>query len=540
MASSTDIAVASLTIESIGSADLEVVSVLVEGAGFSTASSFPMKLDPGNAAAVYIEYTGVSDADTGTATVISNDPDSGEIVVPLSGTFAGPQLLIEPEALNFETQLMDCDDTEHFTLTNIGTETLTLDEVLLEDDSGAFSLVELPQQWSLEPLASQTVEIGFSPGSSGDFVSIMHVRSNDPRGAQEADVVGFGDALGQCAALELSFIVEYEKADIAFLLDTTTSMGAMAGAIASEFGDIATTLNGEISDVTFGVGIFKDYSFGGTSADYPFLLLNQQTSSVSQVQSALSGISLSGGYYDLEEATMEAIYQATTGNGYDQDCDGVYDTYADVLPFHATSTDAFEGAANATYNAAIPGTGDLGGMGFRDNVLPVIILGTDAPLRDPDSGSLSPGGCSQDAGKSDARAGLNALGAGLIGVGVNGAGSYITSAGIADVVVDWNPNDDSFQDTVVDAVLELIGEAVFDEVWLDVTSDAYTMVDAIEPDRWSNVTSGTAVDFTVTANSALLAEASADTYPVTLELHGSIGAQEWLLDTTIINVLIPE
>ena len=38
-----------------------------------------------------------------------------------------------------------------------------------------------------------------------------------------------------------------------------------------------------------------------------------------------------------------------------------------------------------------------GGVGFRDEALKIIVYGTDAPMRDPDSGYPSPGGCPHDA-----------------------------------------------------------------------------------------------------------------------------------------------
>ena len=66
------------------------------------------------------------------------------------------------------------------------------------------------------------------------------------------------------------------------------------------------------------------------------------------------------------------------------------------------------------------------------------------------------------------------------------------------------------------------------------------MVDSVDPNRWTDVPSGTQVDFTVTVNSALVSEDSENTYPVILELYARIDDSSWLLDTHIVNVLIPE
>ena len=36
---------------------------------------------------------------------------------------------------------------------------------------------------------------------------------------------------------------------------------------------------------------------------------------------------------------MEALYQSLTGAGYDQNCDGVYDSTTDILPFLSSASD---------------------------------------------------------------------------------------------------------------------------------------------------------------------------------------------------------
>ena len=529
-----------ITIENQGNANLDVVMMLVEGDGFTSFNSFPMQLPPETSVEVYISYASTSTSDIGSATIISNDPDSQEIVVPLYGGYSGPKLLIEPEALNFEERMLECYASERFTLTNIGGETLVLSDFIMDDESGYFEISELPDKWELEPQRSTEVEVSFVPMTDGGFTTALQVVSNDPDGDQLADVVGFGEEQGRCENLELSFLVEYEIADITFLLDTTGSMGSLATAMAADFGGIAKELNNEIEDITFGVATYRDYNFSsfGGQGDLPFQLETQQTSDLSRVQNALNTITAGGGG-DGEESAMEAIYQATTGKGYDQGCDGFYDTDTDVPPFDRSSDDAFGGSESGTYSSGVEGTGELGGMGFRKDVLPVLILGTDAPLRDPDNGYPGPGGCLQDAGKDEASAGLASLDARLIGVGVGGATAYFNTAGIADSVVNWSSGNNNFQETVVDAVIELIGDVVFDEVWLDVVSDQYNMVDSVEPNRWKNVPSGTQVDFTVVVNSALVTEASEETYPVSLELYASIADSQWLLDTTTVNVLIP-
>ena len=184
-------------IENQGNANLDVVMMLIEGDGFTSVNSFPMQLAPSASAEVYVNYTALTTSDVGTATIVSNDPDSTEIAVPLYGGYVGPKLLIEPEALSFDEQMLECYSSERFTLTNIGSETLNLHDVSLEDESGYFEITEPPTSWELEPARWTEVEVSFVPLSDGGFTSAMHVDSNDPDGEQVATVVRGGERVGR-------------------------------------------------------------------------------------------------------------------------------------------------------------------------------------------------------------------------------------------------------------------------------------------------------------------------------------------------------
>ena len=50
------------------------------------------------------------------------------------------------------------------------------------------------------------------------------------------------------------------------------------------------------------------------------------------MQSSLSSLSVKEGY-DAPESSMEALYQAAAGLGYDQNCNNSYDGTTDVRPF---------------------------------------------------------------------------------------------------------------------------------------------------------------------------------------------------------------
>ncbi len=159
-----------------------------------------------------------------------------------------------------------------------------------------------------------------------------------------------------------------------------------------------------VPDLNVGFATYEDYVFGtgGSAAagDLPFRLDHQLSRSRSSVQTAIAAAAVHGGGDSIESA-YEALYQAITGQGYDMNCDGVLDPATDVAPFTASTSDAFGGVVDGAYDASVVGTGDQGGMGFRDDALRAILLVTGSDVRAPGDGDPTPGGCSLDAGADD-------------------------------------------------------------------------------------------------------------------------------------------
>ena len=191
--------------------------------------------------------------------------------------------------------------------------------------------------------------------------------------------------------------------DVAFLLDTTGSMSGTANAMASEFSAIVTALNALIPDAEYGFATYDDYAYAGygysnrRQALHPAPAITDNTAAV---QAELSGVPIHFGG-DGPESGMEALYQGANGSGYDQNCNGIYDSATDVKPFLSSADDAFIGAGGQSYNSTDSGGGFIGGFGFRDYALPVMVYATDNYLRDPEDGYGTPGGCPIDAGASD-------------------------------------------------------------------------------------------------------------------------------------------
>ena len=259
---------------------------------------------------------------------------------------------------------------------------------------------------------------------------------------------------------------------------------------------------------------------------------------------------------DGPESGMEALYQGMTGEGYDQNCDGNYTGNTDVRPFIASPSDPFGGTGGEAQTGGVGG-GDIGGFGFRDYALPILIYATDYDLRDPESSYGSPGGCFQDAGHTDVVNAAVDLGAYLIGIHVGNytttprnqmrtlaqeTGSYADTDGDGlqddELVFQWSGSSASLRNTIVDAITALVGSVRFSEISLEVDNDPYGFVVGVSPETYalSDTASGQSVEFTLDFLGAVAATEEDQVYNLTLNV---IGDGSVLLDTMDIYVLVP-
>lgn len=558
------------TITNNGTAALNVASIRLEQSqAFTLLAEVPVSVPVGGSVDVEVVYSPVTDADDGRVFIDSDDPDTPVAEVELLGTSGSPRLVIDPPSHDFGILPLYCADAVVHTLRNEGTaDLLVTDLYQIGEGYGLDNANVLPL--TLAPGEEAEVTTTFEALLDRQMEGALYVESNDPGGLRQATHTGIGDASGVCIAVppgdeeavELDFTAEYKLVDVAFVLDTTGSMSGFATQVARSFAAIAGEVAARIPDVTFGAATYEDYvgSFGGTETgspgDLPWRLRQQQTSDLGIVEGVLNGVRVNSGA-DAPESTHEALFQAATGRGWDQNCNGAVDASTDVPPFIAGPGDAFGGTAADVYDASVEGTGEVGGMGFREGVLPIIIYGTDAPLRDPDRGDSAPGDgtCNPGpAGSRDAISALNDIGAKTIGIMVGGGGTNrsqmeniaegTNSYGDFDgdgrdelAVLSWSTGD--LTTSVADAIEGIVEAVVFDEVTLRVEGDDGGFVAAINPERYTDVPSGDEMPFEIEFEGAVPAEPNDRTYPIDFVLEGRVGDIELVLDRFTIYVLVP-
>jgi hypothetical protein len=369
--------------------------------------------------------------------------------------------------------------------------------------------------------------------------------------------------------VEVTFDTAIQMGDIMFLLDETGSMQGTLDDVADNFQDVADEINALIPDLTFGVASYDDYNYTppgvdpgygfGSGDDLPFKRRQQQTTNLAAAQAALGAL-VAGGGDDWTESTVEALYQAATGAGYDQDCDGIFDPETDVQPFITSPTDAFNGNVIGTYNASVPGTGTDGGNAFRPGAVPILVYSTDATVRNAfppygegPKGASPPGGCDPDASApmlSSALSDINARAIGVAAVTTDPVPAMEMVAGFTDSWLDLNGNGSadagewmvysSQTSTIVDQVVAGIEEFTANVTYdleLVATDPAGAFVN-VSPSVMYDVPALNTVTFTITLTPTpgALATMFSDTVyvvPVTLLGDGGVVLQQWDLSFVV-------
>jgi hypothetical protein len=505
-----------VTVTNAGSADLWLDGAQIIGEGSFWLASFPEDaIGPGESVELDIGFvpTGVPEVES-VLQVFPSDMDIDTGLAELVGTWGSPDLQVWPRSPSFGEQAMGCPSERTLWLVNEGTRALSVSEVMLESEG--FTLEDVPElPLVLEPEESVAMVVSFAPVARGAVEGTLMVVSDDLDGPTFTTLSGTGSPEGQCVIIEsdgtasgeLLIDASYAFADVAFVLDTSGSMGDTLAALRSDVSGIADQLGDTIDDITFGLATYEDYNYGGMGddEDRPFTLHRIQSAGISALEQALSTVAIHNGL-DHTESTIEALYQAAAGLGYDQDCDGAFDAETDVSPLMPHALDAFGGLEEGRLEA---GSDRRGGMGFREGVLPIIVFATDDMARNKAMGDLTPGGCSADATLPAMRRALGHIGAGLVGIAVESEpGDEVFSdllgvVGDRGVLVPWEPDDGGFQDVVVSAIEEMIAAQTLAEIHLEVVEDEYGLVENIAPEQYLNVAANEEVGFSVRYREAL-------------------------------------
>ncbi len=160
------------------------------------------------------------------------------------------------------------------------------------------------------------------------------------------------------------------QADIVFSLDTTDSMQRVIDGARASLGQIVHDLGTQIPDIAFGVGGFDDFpdcGGSGTPGDVPWYLVHRVMTvstpqGVASVDAALGTMRAENGG-DGPESGYQALHEIATGQG-------IVGGGANVPPFNPATAPPMPPVAGET-------VGNIGGVGFREGSLPIVVMATD-------------------------------------------------------------------------------------------------------------------------------------------------------------------
>lgn len=213
------------------------------------------------------------------------------------------------------------------------------------------------------PLREEAVEIIFEPGETEPITREVQVTLPETSGVRAMDVL--------------------------FLTDTSGSYGDDIETFKRVAYDILEDLSALADDVQFGVASFADFPIGyygdASGGDEAFVLDQKITSNNDLVVSAINQLNDPLNYgADGPESQLEALWQATTGQGRDLNDDGDFIDLGEIAPTN---------------------------VGWRPGSLRIIILATDASFHNSEEEEEYPG-----AGFTNVLTALNETGTVVIGL----------------------------------------------------------------------------------------------------------------------------
>lgn len=175
-----------VTVSNDGSADLEVTDLSTTNAVFSVISpSTPFTLTPGASEDVTVRFSPTAEGtQSGDLEITSDDPDEGTVTVGLTGNGVvpppdEPDIAVDPTSLDFgQVTVADSADAT-VTVTNNGTQTLTVSD--LTTTNSVFSVVSPAAPFDVAADGgTDTVTVRFKPTTESVENGDLEITSNDP------------------------------------------------------------------------------------------------------------------------------------------------------------------------------------------------------------------------------------------------------------------------------------------------------------------------------------------------------------------------
>ena len=250
-----------LTVSNTGEADLTVNDVTIEGNYFSVFFDEEIVIESDSSYALEVIFTpGEGGELTGTLTIGSDDPDEGAVEVSLTGVGVTPEIVVDPEELDFGEVAIEESRELMLTISNEGNGDLTVSNIYTE---GEFFSVEFEGELTLEPNDSYEQTVGFAPERGDDFEGTLTIESNDPQNGELAvnlTGVGRGPRIWEVGSFDTPGSAEgvYVRGDYAYVADYWEGLQIID---VSDPTDPQETGSFDTPGTAYGVFVSGDYAY---------------------------------------------------------------------------------------------------------------------------------------------------------------------------------------------------------------------------------------------------------------------------------------
>ena len=209
-------AVSTLLISNLGSSKLTVRKITSSDNQFVSQPD-SLVVPSGAKLRVTIIFTPtVLGATSATLSLLSDDPDEGNVIVALSGSAASPKVSISVSNLNFGSVLLGSSFELTLTVSNLGDADLSVSQVA--SDNPQFTV--FPTAFTVGGSKDQEVTVTFTPSATGPQTGTLKLNTNDPI-TPTLTIAATGDG-GRQPAIELSASqLNFGTVDVGASRDTT-------------------------------------------------------------------------------------------------------------------------------------------------------------------------------------------------------------------------------------------------------------------------------------------------------------------------------
>lgn len=178
----------------VGSSNTQIIEIHNKGTGtlsltgayfqttnipFAIISSYTGDISPGSFVEIEVRYSPTDyTPDVGQLDVMSNDPSQPVVTISLTGEPGIPQIGISPVQIDYGDTQVGYPSTETVTVSNLGTGTLTLNNISLLAAT-QYKIIHT-SAYSLPPNTQATIELEYTPIAYGNDADVLSVSSNDP------------------------------------------------------------------------------------------------------------------------------------------------------------------------------------------------------------------------------------------------------------------------------------------------------------------------------------------------------------------------